>query len=328
MTKVALCVKDINDFNRISDGEIETIEVEFVDREICEKVDGGYVQIIPYVSFSYLDQDAGRLNMVSYRRPSTGEGEERLQGNASFGFGGHIDSVDDLHFTSSEKREDGGVVYRMTVDDIKRTAMQCATRELVEELGFDPIEALEIPIQAIHFGLEREQDPDEVGRVHLCISMMVSMDQKRYVDFFEKAKDANKEEIEELTSVAVDVGRFLGSFNVKEAMQHLTAQLEAELKLEKWSVLVITFMLTQMVEFFQSNWDFPSIMAQMMQRRQEQLTQQAAEDAKEDTDTPSLEADSAKEVTVTLDAKDTDPICTVEAIQQFVQDQQTQATQA
>ena len=295
MTKVALCVKDINDFNRISDGEIETIEVEFVDREICEKVDGGFVQIIPYVSFSYLDQDAGRLNMVSYRRPSTGEGEERLQGNASFGFGGHIDTVEDLHFTSSEKRDDGGVVYRMTVDDIKRTAMQCATRELVEELGFDPIEELEIPTQAIRFGLEREQEPDEVGQVHLCISMMVSMDQKRYVDFFEKAKEANEEEIEGLQSVAVDVGRFMGSFNVKEAMQHLTAQLETELKLEKWSVLVITFMLTQLVEFFQTNWDFPSVMAGMMTRRQEELTRQAAQEAAQDEATPSLQADAAND---------------------------------
>lgn len=276
MTKQALCVKDINDFNRISDGEIETIDFEFVDREICEKVDGGFVQIIPYVTFSYLDSDNGRLNMVSYRRPSSGEGEERLQGNSSFGFGGHIDSVDDLYFTESVKQEEGGVIYRMTVDDIKRTAMTCARRELKEELGFDPIEELEIPVEAMRFGLEREQEPDEVGQVHLCISMMVSLDQKRFVDFFEKAKDHNDKEVEGLTSVAIDVGRFMASFNVKEATEHLIAQLESELKLEKWSVLVITFMLAQLVEFFQVNWDFASVMKLMMERRQAQLTAQEA----------------------------------------------------
>lgn len=278
MTKVALCVKDLNDFNRASDGEIETIEMEFVDRDICEKVDGGYVQIIPYVCFSYLDQESGRLNLVSYRRPSTGEGEARLQGNTSFGFGGHIDTEDDLYFTSIEKREDGRVVYHMSVEDVKRTALQCAVRELTEELGFNPIEELEIPTETIRFSLEREQEPDEVGQVHLCVSVMVVLDQKRYADFFEKAKDANEEEIEGLASVAVDVGRFMGSFNVKEAMQHLTDQLETELKLEKWSTMVVTFMLTQIVEFFQSNWDFPSVMALMLARRQDALNQQLAEE--------------------------------------------------
>lgn len=292
MTKQALCVKDINDFNRISDGEIETIDFEFVDREICEKVDGGFVQIIPYVTFSYLDSDNGRLNMVSYRRPSSGEGEERLQGNSSFGFGGHIDSVDDLYFTESVKQEEGGVIYRMTVDDIKRTAMTCARRELKEELGFDPIEELEIPVEAMRFGLEREQEPDEVGQVHLCISMMVSLDQKRFVDFFEKAKDHNDKEVEGLTSVAIDVGRFMASFNVKEATEHLIAQLESELKLEKWSVLVITFMLAQLVEFFQVNWDFASVMKLMMERRQAQLTaQEAKNDAENAQNLAELTAD-------------------------------------
>lgn len=292
MTKQALCVKDINDFNRISDGEIETIDFEFVDREICEKVDGGFVQIIPYVTFSYLDSDNGRLNMVSYRRPSSGEGEERLQGNSSFGFGGHIDSVDDLYFTESVKQEEGGVIYRMTVDDIKRTAMTCARRELKEELGFDPIEELEIPVEAMRSGLEREQEPDEVGQVHLCISMMVSLDQKRFVDFFEKAKDHNDKEVEGLTSVAIDVGRFMASFNVKEATEHLIAQLESELKLEKWSVLVITFMLAQLVEFFQVNWDFASVMKLMMERRQAQLTaQEAKNDAENAQNLAELTAD-------------------------------------
>lgn len=263
---------DLNDFNRLSDGEIPFIDFKFVDRAICEDPANGFFQLIPYVSFSSMDVAEGRLSFVMYRRPSKGEGEERLQGNASFGFGGHIDSENDLVFSEKVVNEEGDTVYKMSLEDIKQTCMTCAKREMTEEVGFDPFEELEVSADNIMFGLEREQEPDEVGQVHVCISMKVNLDKPRYNSFFEKTK-ANEKEVEELKTISVDVARFLGSFNVQTATEQMTKQLTDELKMEKWSILVVTSMLTQLVEFVQKGWNFESVMNDIFMRAQQEQLQ-------------------------------------------------------
>lgn len=261
--KQALCLTNLNDFNRLSEGEVETIAFQFVDRTICELPEKGFFQLIPYISFSHLDVSGGKLNCVVYRRPSKGEGEARLQGNSSVGLGGHIDSVADLSFTSSQTNEDGVTVYNMSLNDIKETCMTCARRELTEEIGFDALTELQVPNEHINFGLEREQTPDEVGAVHVCVSIKVNLDAQRLQGFFEKAK-MQETEIEDLRSLSINVEAFMGSFNVAEAMIQMNDQLEKELQMEKWSVLVIDTLLTQLVTFFQTNWSFKQVMDAMI----------------------------------------------------------------
>lgn len=299
--KQALCLKDLNDFNRLSDGEIQTIDFQFVDRQICETPANGFFQLIPYVTFSYLDMPKGKLNYIIYRRPSKGEGEARLQGNTSLGFGGHIDSVEDLSFTESSTNEDGTVIYRMSLDDIKNTCMTCAKRELTEEVGFDPFLVLDITNENITFNLEREQEPDEVGQVHVCISMKVNLDEPRFAGFLEKAK-AEETEIEELKTVAVDAGRFLASFNVEAAITHMNKQLEGELQMEKWSILVVNSMLTQLVDFMQINWDLKAVMDALIANMNEKATQ--AEDTEAQTNLLPIEG----EVNVAEEAATEEPV--------------------
>lgn len=267
--KKALCLKDLNDFNRLSEGEITTIGLQFVDRAICELPENNFFQLIPYVSFSQLDVPTGKLNCIVYRRPAKGEGEERLQGSSSVGFGGHIDDVSDLSFTSSDVLEDGTKVYQMSLDDIKNTCMTCARRELTEEVGFDPFNDLQIPTEHINFSLEREQEPDEVGLVHVCVSIKVNLDQQRMQGFFEKAK-AQETEIEDLRSLSIDVERFTGSFNVVQAAADMNSQMDKELQMEKWSVLVVNSLLTQLVGFIQAGWSFKSVMDDILAKVAEQ----------------------------------------------------------
>lgn len=269
--KQALCVTNLNDFNRLSEGEIETIEFQFVDRAICELPENGFFQLIPYISFSQLDVPGGKLNCVVYRRPSKQEGDVRLEGKSSVGLGGHIDNVADLTFTSSVTTESGVTLYHMSLNDIKQTCMTCARRELVEEIGFDALEELQVPNEHINIGLEREQNPDEVGTVHLCASIKVNLDEARMQSFFEKAK-MQETEIQDLRSLSINVEAFMGSFNVAEAMTQMNSQLEKELQMEVWSVMVINTLLTQLVTFFQTNWNFKQVMDGMLTNIQDKIT--------------------------------------------------------
>lgn len=257
--KQALCFKDLNDFNRISDNQIETIDFEFVDREICEKPENGWIQLIPYVSFTHFDEKSSKIDIITYRRPSSGEGEARLQGNTSCGFGGHIDSETDLVFTSKEETVDCRTVYKLDLAQIKQSLMNCAARELEEELGINPFIEFEIEDHRVSFGLERESQPDEVGQVHLCISIKANLSKPQFAGILQQACPETSE-VENLSAISLDVGAFIGSFNVIEAMKHLEDQLKKDLQMEQWSVLVITTILTQMVDFLQSNWDLSCVM--------------------------------------------------------------------
>lgn len=257
--KKALCLKDLNDFNRISDGQIETIDFEFVDREICEKPENGYIQLIPYVSFSCFNQEESKIDLLTYRRPATGEGESRLQGNSSCGFGGHIDTEDDLTYTSKEETVDCRTVYKLNLEQIKQTIMACAVRELEEEIGINPYKEFEIEAHRVTFGLERETTPDEVGQVHLCMSIKVALSPAQFDSMLKQAKP-EETEVEKFSAISLDVGKFIGSFNVIEAMKHLESQLKADLQMEQWSILVINSMFAQLIDFLQTHWDFKIVM--------------------------------------------------------------------
>jgi predicted NUDIX family phosphoesterase len=278
MSKTALCLRDLQDFERMADGEIEHIAFEFVPRSVCESVDAGWVQLLPYVSFSTLDTARARVAVLGYRRPGSGEGEQRLQGAYSFGFGGHIDKVEDLVYSRVVEAGDTQQ-YLMTTEDIKATAMKCARREIQEELGFDVFEELGIEGERIHMQLLREESPDEVGQVHLCLSVAVTLDVTRFNELLGRC-DPDALEIQELKAVEIDINRYLGSFNVVQAYESMAREMREDLKVEAWSILVINNILTNLVGFVQKHWNAAEVLLAIFTR----LEQTAREEQEKSSD--------------------------------------------
>lgn len=89
------------------------------EREALEP-DEGYRQVLPYVVVRQIGRD-GVLRYLAYRRTKR-VGEQRLAGKVSIGFGGHIDAAD-------------VVVRGDSTIDLRATILDCAERELREELG-------------------------------------------------------------------------------------------------------------------------------------------------------------------------------------------------
>ncbi len=85
--KQALCIPKMDVMESLLRGEIQTVNTKLVPRDVCEVVENGYEQLIPYVIFSTNDIQEGRMKFIQYQRPDTGEGEARLQGKTSVGFG-------------------------------------------------------------------------------------------------------------------------------------------------------------------------------------------------------------------------------------------------
>lgn len=286
----ALCVKNLDSFNQLAEGKIETLEAQLVDRDICECVENGWFQLIPYVSFSHLDVEAGRLNVAAYRRPDTGEGEARLQGDLSVGFGGHIDNDLEVYHTDSYVNEEGQTVYKLTVENIKETAIVCAVRELKEELGFNPFEELQIGDDSVYYGLEREPVPDEVGTVHLCLSIKVNLTGDRFADFFAKAKP-NEAEILDLRPISIDLGAMLKTFNMASETQKLVEGLD-NLKAESWSKLVVLSTLATVAVFVRENFNMATVFNEVQKQREEQARLAAKEEADRQAAYPAVVTDT------------------------------------
>ncbi len=112
----------------------------FAPREHIEG-DENFRQLLPYVLVYSPDQEA----VLGYNRPGKGEGESRLQGAFSIGFGGHVE-IKDWDVDSPV-----GMILSL-----------CADRELAEELGEDSCHLVPAFPSAILI-----DNTNPVGRVHL-----------------------------------------------------------------------------------------------------------------------------------------------------------------
>lgn len=169
-----------------------------------------YLQILPYalmVRGSTEEEGIKGLKFAAYYRPVSG-GEERLHGNVSIGFGGHIDLAD-------VKIDEKSVI------DFQNTVIMSMQRELTEELGLKVTDL--VGGQILGYRLITDKS-NSVGRVHLGMAFIILT--KDVVEF-------NPEETE------VD---YAGEFTAAE----LLAKHEAgEIVLENWTKLLVDSILAE-----------------------------------------------------------------------------------
>ena len=249
--KLALATREYDKLQDLLERKIETMEFYLVDREICEKVDSGWMQLIPYSSISCYDPNNGDMKFLAYQR-AEGSGEERLVSATSIGFGGHIDRREDITCTRMEDVTDvpGTTrVYHMSTQDLMVTALEACKREWKEEIGFDPIEEFGIDIHgSVRFTFFRDPNPEnEVGQVHFGVSIPLTLDQDQMTKLFEKAK-AEESEIKDLREFVINAGQILMSFDVSEVATKVIKDIAEKDKMEPWSVQVLS---QRMLEYFE-----------------------------------------------------------------------------
>lgn len=125
-------------------------------RPECE-TDESVVQILPYITLVVEEEVNGtKVNKyLTYRRPITGD-ENRLHGKLSLGWGGHIELT---HESANMK----GFVF----------TSECL-RELREELSIFVFDVL-VKNALTHSAVLYYQPNDEVGKYHLCVSLVIKI---------------------------------------------------------------------------------------------------------------------------------------------------------
>lgn len=129
--------------------EVQSL-VTIREREHLE-TDENYRQVIPYVMLAV--QDGVEAKFIPFARTEV-SGEEKLRGNVSIGFGGHVDLADVIHHES--------------VLDMMQTVGAAVTRELQEEVNFSHGTGEHVDMPMFDNGILID-NANSVGRVHLGV---------------------------------------------------------------------------------------------------------------------------------------------------------------
>lgn len=238
--KQALCVKAYDELSNLVHKNIDHVEAYMVDREICEKTENGYMQIIPYVTFYALDAMAGKLMFIQYQRKTEGAGEERLAGATSIGFGGHIDQEDEIASEEIIHNEDGTTSYKMTLDNILKTGIACGVREVSEEIGLD-IEELTSNIDHGNTAFFTGDPSEEVNRVHVGLSIQIELTPSHFEELKSKCV-INEEEIEKLDVLGLNLDVIVEEMDLSFTINKITENLSSNHGLEDWSCRIFNYL--------------------------------------------------------------------------------------
>lgn len=166
-------------------------------RQGLEK-DPSVLQILPYTMIGWVSAE-GDVSVSTYYRKK-GHGEERLEGNMSFGWGGHIEVIDFAW-------KDNGDL------DLAQTILNNIAREKGEECIFtDTRDGSEVSIHAIlDVSPLRPQgfivdDRNDVGRHHLAVVNLIVL--PNYITVAKREHEHLQGEVMSIAQIIADIDAF------------------------------------------------------------------------------------------------------------------------
>lgn len=273
--KVALCVRSYDELSNLVHKNTETVEATLVDREICEKEENGYQQIIPYVTIYAVNPEDAKLMVLQYQRLEKGEGEERLAGKTSIGFGGHIDTPNEVVSREVITNEDGTTSFTMTLQDFIDTGYNCAVREIKEELDID-LQELGINIYESNTAIFQGDMSEEVNRVHLGFSIQIQVSPEKFEEIQQKLK-FNPEEIKQVGVMGVNLDEIVEEMDLTFTIYRITSDLRDNHGLENWSCRIFGYVTRSVVHQLFRQVTYKDMIVIRNQKLQEQAAQTAQE---------------------------------------------------
>lgn len=247
--KKALCIRNADDIIEAIKDPKFIVDAMFVDRDICEKSENGYLQIIPYITFYNVDLQTGYIKFVHYKRAGSIT-EKRLSTNISIGFGGHIDSEDDLE-VGDVIVDNETTIYKLNIEQIINTVVKAGKREINEELGESLLTNLNIEFNLQDFIFFSSDSKSDVDKVHLGVSIPVELTNEQFELFFKEAT-INPEEIESISPLSINLGLVLESFNINATLIYISEELGKTHNFENWSCKVLYYISSNILDNIKS----------------------------------------------------------------------------
>lgn len=188
--------------------KIFNFKYELLNRPECETM-YDYLHLIPYITV--INKDTKEVFVYSRGK---GGGESRLHGNCSIGLGGHME--EELTDTYT----------------IKDAIVECIERELEEEVGLKPTMEAKLSyrnnLETNNFNIIYDPSND-VGKVHLGISMFVTVDPKNFG---------------EVEHGVIEKGQWI---SINDLMK---SHIDGNIQLENWSSMILKVIASYYSEFY------------------------------------------------------------------------------
>lgn len=270
MSKFALAARNLESISNLIQGKSETVELLMVPREVCEVVENGFEQVIPYYVIFGVNDTYSSAVALKYSRPSKGEGEERLQGKHSIGFGGHIESADMGEHAVTVSPE-GWDTYVLTAEELVTIVDGVALREIKEEIGVD-LEGTQEFLTAVNSGMSinKCERPGDVNKVHVSFTRYIQVSLERLSEIKESAVAAELE-IENLSYLTVSTGGLIATFDTTFETQKLAKEVEADF--EDWSVDAIVDLVKSVTHSVVSRLSYDDIYQALVRKATAQLAE-------------------------------------------------------
>jgi len=256
--KEALCIRSLSELSQLVSGDRNIIYGQLVPRDICEKIENGYLQLIPYVVFYTTDVNSGKVRFVQYVRPDKGS-ENRLVSKTSIGFGGHIDGTDEVKCYSHSIEHDR-LTFALTLNNIIETSVNCSVREVTEELGVNVFDALDVKIITDDAAFFMGDPKQEVNKVHLALLIPVKLNADQFEQFF-KIITCNKEEISAIDLLGININTIVEEMDVSLTLNKIENELSHKLNLEDWSCKAMSFIIKKEINSLMKNVSYTDIVS-------------------------------------------------------------------
>lgn len=263
--KHALCVSSVEDISKLVSGKSNIITTHFIDRDICENPKNNFLQIIPYVIFYTTKLEEGKILFVQYLRTTSGK-ENRLHAKTSIGFGGHIDQLEDIKSTSSYVDDEGDRHFVMNKDELMQSIFLTATREVIEELGVNVFDKLNIDVSGIEGSFFLGNPEKEVNQVHMGFFIPVKLTNEQFDKFFEII-NYNKREIEIIDRMSLNIRDVIEEMDISSTFNKVAKELEEKHNLEDWSILVFEHISRKEISDFLKNVNYDDLYKIAMEKK-------------------------------------------------------------
>lgn len=238
----ALCVKSYSDLQQLTSGQVETIEVTLVERDVADNVENGLQKLLPYVVFYNMDISAGKLKFVQYLRAAAAvaEGEQPQPRFTSVGFGKFIEMPESLRSRETIIGENGEESYAVNLSDLLDLSVVAGMNDVLEVAGVDVKALFGQVIDANDLAFFNSQAPDDMYRTVTGVAIPVALTSEQF-DLFLASKQINPAFVEQIDTLGINIDRIVEEMDITPTIDKVIGELVERHSLEAFSAMMFNY---------------------------------------------------------------------------------------
>lgn len=233
-----LCITDINDikelfdlsdYDFISNGKVN---VKYVEHDICEVSENGYLQVIPFVVFYNVDAKSGYIRFIKFN----------LLNNATIGIENHINSKYKKYLRANSQ---------LTIKELLELAFAASKDVIIDIFGKKLVNKLNLSLQIKDCAFFIGNNNVEYNRTHIGVNIPILLTEKQFNMLLTQG-NINSDELYSIESLDINLAPVLENFNIVYDLHIIASEFNVYDRLNDWSCKVLFHICYDFLSNFQN----------------------------------------------------------------------------